>query len=148
MLVTSGDLRKLQGSLTMVDGGFDPLHGGHIDYLEAAARLGRPVLCNVAPDAWILRKHPPLLPQAERARIIDSLRFVDYTHLSQGTTEAVLEILRPRCYAKGSDWKGRLPQEQLDLCERLGVEIVYLETVTNSSTAILRRYAASGGQAG
>ena len=34
----------------MVDGGFDPLHEGHIAYFAAAAELGVPVLCNLASE--------------------------------------------------------------------------------------------------
>ena len=36
------------------------------------------MLCNVAPDDWVARKHPPLLPQADRAALVDAIRFVDY----------------------------------------------------------------------
>jgi cytidyltransferase-like protein len=124
----------------MVDGGFDPLHAGHVRYLREAAELGDPVLCNVAPDEWVARKHPPLLPQGERGEIVDAVRYVSYTHLSQTTTAAVLEELRPRRYVKGADWRARLPQEERDVCARHAIEIVYLDSVTDSSTAVLERY--------
>jgi bifunctional ADP-heptose synthase (sugar kinase/adenylyltransferase) len=125
----------------MVDGGFDPLHHGHVAYFEAAAGLGLPVLCNVAPDEWVARKHRPLLRQAERAAVIDALRFVAYTHLAAGTTESVLRALVPRAYAKGADWRGRLPADEVAACEELGIEVVYLDTIVDSSTAVLERYA-------
>jgi glycerol-3-phosphate cytidylyltransferase-like family protein len=129
----------------MVDGGFDPLHPGHIAYFEAAAGLGLPVLCNIAPDEWVARKHPPLLRQADRAALVDAIRFVVYTHLADGTTEAVLRALAPRHYAKGADWRGRLPDEELAACAELGTEVVYLDTVFDSSTGILERYRRAGG---
>src|ERR671931_43343 len=109
MIVETRDLGRYRGRVTMVDGGFDPLHPGHVAYFEAAAGLGLPVLCNVSPDEYVARKHPPLLTQAERGAIIDAIRFVDYTHLSQLATVDVLRALRPRYYAKGADWRGRLP---------------------------------------
>ena len=59
--------------------------------------------------------------------------------VSAGTTE-VLELLAPRFYAKGVDWEGRLPQEEVDTCARNGTQIVFLDTVLGSSTAILERY--------
>ena len=125
----------------MVDGGFDPLHAGHVAYFREAAALGAPVLCNLASDEYVTRKHPPLLPQDERAAIIDAIRFVDYVHCSQTTTAAVLEALLPRFYVKGADWRDRaLPDAEVAVCERAGVEIVYLDTVLNSSTAILQRF--------
>lgn len=125
----------------MVDGGFDPLHAGHIAYFEAAAGLGLPLLCNVSSDDWVALKHVPLLPQAERGVVIEAIRWIDYVHLSHTPTVEVLRRLEPRYYAKGADWDGRLPEEEAALCAERGIEIVYLDTVLNSSTAILERYA-------
>ena len=140
MIVATEDLDAHRGQVTMVDGGFDPLHPGHVAYFEAAAALGRPVLCNVAPDGWVARKHPPLLPQADRAALVDAIRFVDHVHLASGTTASVLRALGPAAYAKGADWRGRLPDEELAICAELGIEVVYLDTVRDSSTALLERY--------
>jgi D-beta-D-heptose 7-phosphate kinase/D-beta-D-heptose 1-phosphate adenosyltransferase len=140
MLVATEELAFHSGEVAMVDGGFDPIHAGHVEYFRAAAELGAPVLCNVSSDAWVARKHPPFLAQEERAAIIDAFRDVSFTHVSKTSTEEVLRLLRPRYYVKGSDWRGRLPEEQLEICAEGGVEIVYLDTVTNSSTEILLEY--------
>ncbi len=145
MIISTEALADRCGAVTMVDGGFDPLHPGHIAYFEAAARLGFPVLCNVAPDEWVSRKHPPLLSQTERSALVDAIRFVDYTHLATGTTEAVLRTLIPRYYAKGADWRDRLPAAELAACSDLGIDVVYLDTVVDSSTGILERYRRAGG---
>jgi cytidyltransferase-like protein len=126
--------------VAMVDGGFDPLHAGHIAYFRAAAQLGAPVLCNLAPDAYVARKHPPLLTQSERAAVIEAIRWIDVVHLSPGRTEDVLRALAPRFYVKGADWRDRLPAEQVEICAQEGVEIVYLDTVLASSTEILERH--------
>lgn len=134
------DLPTYSGRVSMVDGGFDPLHGGHIEYFRRAEELGAPVLCNVTGDAYVSRKHRPLLPQEERIAIIDAIRYISYTHLSLGTTGEVLERLRPRYYVKGEDWRGRLPAEEVEICEAAGTEIVYLDTVTGSSSRILADY--------
>lgn len=135
------ELARHRGAVTMVDGGFDPLHAGHIAYFRAAAELGLPVLCNVSGDEWVGRKHPPLMPQAERGAIIDAIRWIDLVHLSDAPTASVLAALEPRFYAKGADWRGRLPADETALCAERGIEIVYLDTVLNSSTAILAAYA-------
>jgi bifunctional ADP-heptose synthase (sugar kinase/adenylyltransferase) len=124
----------------MVDGGFDPLHDGHIAYFEAAATLGAPVLCSISPDAWVERKHAPLLAQDARARVIDAVRHVDYTYPAQEPTAEVLAALIPRYYVKGDDWRDRLPEAEVELCGRLGVEIVFLDTVRDSSSRILKHY--------
>jgi len=145
VIVATDDLGSYRGAVTMVDGGFDPLHPGHIAYFEAAAALELPVLCNLCPDEWIARKHAPLLPQAERAAVIDAIRFVAYTHPSSLPTAEVLSRLAPRRYAKGADWRGRLPDEELTVCADLGIDVVYLDTVVDSSTGILERYRRASG---
>lgn len=124
----------------MVDGGFDPIHPGHIAYFEAAAGLGAPVLCNVSSDDYVARKHRPLLSQEQRAAILDAIRWIDFVHLSRTATDEVLRLLRPRFYVKGADWDGRLPEVEVEICREHGVEIVFLDTVVDSSTAILARY--------
>ena len=140
MIIPTEKLGEHRGKVAMVDGGFDPIHGGHIAYFREAARLGAPVLVNLSSDEYVARKHRVFLPQHERAAILDSIRYIDVVHLSQTTTEEVLGLLAPRFYVKGSDWEGKLPAGEVAACEREGVEIVYLDTVMNSSTEILRRY--------
>jgi len=141
MILATQDLGLCRGQVTMVVGAFDPIHPGHIAYIEAAAGLGLPVLCNVSSDQYVSRKHVPFLSQEERAAIIDAVRWVEYTHLSRITTDEVLRLARPHSYAKGADWRSRLPEKELATCAELGIEVVYLDTVLDSSTAILERYA-------
>ncbi len=141
MIVPTSGLGAYRGRVTMVDGGFDPLHHGHSAYFEAAAALGLPVLCNVSSDEYVALKHPPVLAQAERGVLIDAIRWIDYTHLSSVPTAEVLRLLAPRHYAKGADWRGRLPDEELAICAEGGIEVVYLDTVLASASAILERYA-------
>ena len=55
-------------------------------------------------------------------------------------TETILQELRPKYYVKGKDWKGRLPPEQVRLCNELGIGVVYLNTVLDSSSRILEQF--------
>ena len=131
------DLSRFRHQLTMVDGGFDPLHLGHLEYFTEAGKLGLPLLCNVAADRYVETKHPVLLPEEQRVGVLDGLRAIQYTHLNRTSTEAVLGELRPKYYVKGLDWKGRLPEEQLAICATHGIEVVYLDTVRGSSSAMV-----------
>lgn len=140
MIVRTHELAGLRAGVVMVDGGFDPIHPGHVAYLREAAGIGPPVLCNVSPNDWIERKHPPLLTQDERVAVIDAIRYVEYTHPASTTTVEVLQLLSPSHYAKGADWRGRLPPDEIETCDRLGIQIVFLDTVIQSSSAILRRF--------
>jgi cytidyltransferase-like protein len=142
VIVGFDDLARLRQQVAMVDGCFDPLHRGHIAYFEAAAGLGVPVLCNIAPDEYLRTKHEPFLPRADRAAIIDSVRYIDYTHVSEVSTAEVLRQLRPKYYVKGEDWRPRLPAEQAEIAAQCGIEIVYLPTVHDSSSRILQQFLA------
>ena len=147
MIVPTQELGALAGTVTMVSGGFDPLHPGHLAYFRAAADLGEPLLVNVSHDDWVGRKHPPFLTQTERIQLVDALEMVSYVHAEEGATSAVLAALRPRYFAKGADWEGRLPEDELAVCDTLGIEIVFLDTVVDSSTDVLRRFRERGQEA-
>jgi cytidyltransferase-like protein len=138
VILTFEELKTYRKNVAMVDGAFDPLHRGHIEYFRAAAeQLDVPLLCNVASDRYVWSKHPPLLPEDQRAAIVDAIRFISYTHINQFDTETILRELQPKYYVKGKDWEGRLPPEQETICREYGIEVVYLDTVFDSSTRIL-----------
>jgi bifunctional ADP-heptose synthase (sugar kinase/adenylyltransferase) len=146
VIVATEELPALAGTVAMVDGGFDPLHDGHVLYFTAAAELGAPVLCNLSPDSWIARKHAPLLSHEQRATVIDAMRAISYTHISPIETLEVLGLLRPRYYVKGADWRDRLPDEQVEACAKHNIEIVILDTPMNSSSRLLASYRAREGR--
>lgn len=141
MILEFDRLKEHRGRVAMVDGAFDPLHRGHIEYFRAATGLGVPLLCNVASDRYVRTKHPPLLPEDQRAAVVDAIRYISYTHINQFDTETILRELRPRYYVKGKDWDGRLPGDQVAICREHGIEIVYLDTVLDSSSRLLQQFA-------
>ena len=141
MIVEFSQLKDFHGRVAMVDGAFDPLHKGHIEYFRAAtSAVDVPLLCNVASDRYVRTKHPPLLPEEQRAAVVDAIRFISYTHINQFDTETILRELRPKYYVKGKDWDGRLPPEQVRICAEHGIGIVYLDTVLESSTRLLEQF--------
>lgn len=141
MIVAFDDLKHYRQQVAMVDGAFDPLHRGHVEYFRAASRLEVPLLCNIASDRYVRTKHAPLLPEEQRAAVIDAIRYITYTHVNPFDTETVLRELRPRYYVKGKDWEGRLPPDQVTICRDHHIEIVYLDTVLDSSSRLLRQFA-------
>jgi cytidyltransferase-like protein len=143
MIVPFDRLHEHRQKVAMVDGAFDPLHVGHIEYFRAAAAAVEvPLLCNVASDRYVSTKHPPLLPEDQRAAIVDAIRYIAYTHVNRFDTETILRELRPKYYVKGKDWEGRLPPEQVRICAELGIGVVYLDTMLDSSSRILEQFLA------
>ena len=64
--------------ITIVTGGFDPLHSGHIAYFKAAKELGNPLCVGVNSDEWLTRKKgKPFMTINERMSIIKELKCVD-----------------------------------------------------------------------
>lgn len=65
--------------VVLVTGGFDPVHSGHIRYMDAARALGDMLVVGLNSDAWLARKKSqPFMPWHERHRIMGSLRQVDH----------------------------------------------------------------------
>jgi len=124
----------------MVDGSFDPLHEGHIAYFKAAAELGLPVLCNVAPDSWTSQKHQILLPISQRAVVLDAIRYISHVLVGCESTEQALRTIKPKFFVKGNDWlkRGGIPLVELEVCKDTGTEVRYVDTVLNSSSELLR----------
>ena len=146
MILTTADLDKLTGSQTiLLDGAFDPLHAGHTRYIETASQAFPSYyqrVVSIASDADIRAKgREPLFDQITRATVVESLKGVDAVILKDGPTEHLIGKLKPAAYIKGKDWEGRLPAEQLTACALYGVQIVYLDTVQDSSTKTLRKWA-------
>jgi len=143
VILSFEQLKDYRRKVAMVDGAFDPLHRGHIEYFRAAVhQLDVPLLCNVASDRYVRTKHPPLLPEDHRAAVVDAIRYISYTHVNQFDTETILLELQPKYYVKGRDWEGRLPPDQVRICAEHGIGVVYLDTVVDSSSRILKSYLA------
>ena len=67
-------------TVVIVTGGFDPIHSGHIAYLNAARRLGDKLVVGINSDDWLERKKGYVfMPFVERQTVIGNLKAVDYT---------------------------------------------------------------------
>ncbi|MFZ3009927.1 MAG: adenylyltransferase/cytidyltransferase family protein, partial [Candidatus Microsaccharimonas sp.] len=67
----------------IVSGYFNPLHGGHLDMIEAAAKLGDHLVVIVNNDVQqLIKKGKIILPVENRVRLIKALRYVDEVVIS------------------------------------------------------------------
>ena len=49
--------------ISVVSGGFDPVHSGHIEYLKAAKNIGDYLIVALNSDNWLtLKKGKPFMP--------------------------------------------------------------------------------------
>ena len=100
--------RQQELSVIFANGCFDPLHVGHVRYLEGAKALGDVLVVGINSDEQVRRmkgKGRPLIPQSERAEIVASLAAVDFvTIFDEPTVESLLLALQPDVHAKGTDY--------------------------------------------
>src|SRR2546428_10002643 len=86
----------------------DLLHVGHVRYLRAARRLGDVFFAGINGDAGVARlrgRGRPLMPAAERAELVSSLRDVDHVVVfDDDTADRLIASLRPHVHAKGTDY--------------------------------------------
>ena len=63
--------------IVLATGGFDPIHSGHIQYLQAARQLGNCLIVGLNSDDWLGRKKGrSFMPFTERKSIIENLKSV------------------------------------------------------------------------
>ncbi len=85
--------------ISVVSGGFDPLHSGHIAYIENAKNLGDLLIVALNSDEWLVRKKGKfLLPFEERKLIIEKLEMVDkviaFNDDDGSCSDALYEIIK------------------------------------------------------
>lgn len=85
------DIRSQHENETIVltSGTFDLLHVGHLRYLEAVKSLGEIMVVMLSGDNRIkARKGPkrPIIPENDRAQMLDALKIVDYVFIDPATS--------------------------------------------------------------
>ncbi|MEI2626174.1 adenylyltransferase/cytidyltransferase family protein [Erwinia aphidicola] len=113
-------------------GTFDVFHVGHINILERAAEFGDYLIVGVSSDQLNFSKKNryPIYPQGDRARIINSLKFVDEVFFEE-SLELKLEYIKKYnadVLVMGDDWAGRFDWVK-DACE-----VIYLPRTPSIST--------------
>ena len=99
--------RNFVEKIVAVSGYFDPIHVGHIEYLELAKNLGDKLIVIVNNDHQCrLKKGKPFMDEKDRLKIVESLRIVDEVFLSIDKDKTVcksLEYIKPDIFANGGD---------------------------------------------
>lgn len=140
--------------IVVITGGFDPLHSGHIAYINAARQLGDKLLVGINSDNWLIRKKGRyFLPFGERKAIIENLRAVDsiltFNDLDNTANEAIAQALlmyptSEIIFANGGDRGKDNTPEQDKYGNHARVSFVFgIGGVDkrNSSSEILKRWA-------
>lgn len=107
-LVSEIKEKRKDKKIVFTNGCFDILHPGHIYILEKAASLGELLIVGLNDDSSVnkLKGAPhPVLDQYARAKILSSLRVVDYVILfSEQTPYRIIEKIKPDLLVKGDEY--------------------------------------------
>ena len=122
----------------IISGYFNPIHTGHLDYIEEAARLGDQLVVIVNNDKQVkVKGSVPFMNERDRLRLVRALKEVDAAVLSIDTDSTVLKTLRREwerystdyfheavIFANGGDREaGNTPEEQF--CNQVGIRTAY-----------------------
>jgi len=133
--------------IAIVSGYFNPLHGGHLDMIEQAAKLGDKLIVIVNNDVQqVLKKGKIILDQDNRMRLMRALRDVDEVVLSIDTEPPVIKTLGliadkypndELIFANGGDRDSEKVIPETDVCNKRHIEMVFgLGAKVDSSTRI------------
>ena len=122
-------MRPTLGKIVAVSGGFDPIHPGHISYIQEAKKLGDTLVVIVNGDAFLRKKKgKPFQDLQTRSAIVSAVRGVDFVvplEIERDHTVChALDILRPHIFANGGDGKDANSIPEWEVCQRHGIELV------------------------
>ena len=133
--------------IVLITGGFDPIHSGHIEYINAASQLGDLLIIGLNSDLWLTRKKgQAFMPFNERLSILKSIKKVHEVITfddNDGSSKDAIKSLRKHyphaslIFANGGDrTKNNIPELEID---DPMVEFVFGVggNKTNSSSTIL-----------
>jgi len=122
--------------LVFTNGCFDILHTGHVTYLEFARSQGDALVIGLNSDASVRRNKGPKRPinsQEDRARVLLSLRAVDYVVVfDDDEPRPIIAAILPDVLVKGSDWAHYVSGR--DVVEAQGGKVVLADMVEGQST--------------
>ncbi len=138
--------------VVFTNGCFDLLHVGHIQYLQAARALGDRLVVGLNDDASVHQLKGagrPVVPQAERARVLAALACVDYvTIFDEPTPLQLITLLQPDVLVKGGDYTPETVVGHDEVVASGGAVHIVPYVAGSSTTEIIAQIVARHGQKG
>ena len=110
-----------------ISGYFDPIHVGHLEYINMAKKLGDKLVVIVNNNYQCeLKKGKPFMDEKDRVTIVSNLKNVDAVFLSidkDKTVCASLEKIKPDIFANGGDRKNYEIPESV-ICKKYNIKII------------------------
>ena len=101
-------IRSENKKIVFTNGCFDIIHPGHIHVLSQAKLLGDILVVGLNSDKSVKKlkgKERPLVNESDRAKILLSIKYVDYvTIFDESTPKDIIEKIKPDTLVKGGDY--------------------------------------------
>ena len=114
-------------TIVCASGYFNPIHCGHIEYLQKSKDLGNKLIVIVNSDKQsLLKKRTTFMPENERLKIVRSLACVDSAFISMDEDRTVcktLKLIHPHIFTNGGDQTNDVIPEKA-ICEEMGTKLV------------------------
>lgn len=134
--------------IVIVSGFFNPLHGGHLDMIEAAARMGDKLVVIVNNDVQqVMKKDTIILPEENRARLMRALRDVDEVMIAVDQDPTVIKSLEQIAqrypadelvFANGGDRDSEKVIPETEVCRKYTIQMVMGVGGTNKADSSTR----------
>ena len=109
-----------------ISGYFDPIHVGHLEYIELSKKLGDYLIVIVNNNhQCMLKKGKPFMDEKDRIKIVEAIEWVDEVFLSIDMDKTVcksLEAIKPNIFTNGGDRTIEEIPESI-VCKKYGIEI-------------------------
>lgn len=111
--------------ISVVSGGFDPIHSGHVSYINAAKKFGDYLIVALNSDNWLIeKKGKAFMPFDERKSVLQNLKSVseviDFADDEQGSAMNALHKIKEKypeakiTFCNGGDrGKGNIPEMEV-----------------------------------
>lgn len=118
--------------VVLTSGGFDPLHVGHLQCIQASADIAdRGILVVVVNGDSFLRnkKGYAFMDIESRVQIISAIKGVDYVVVYEDPEDMTvckpIEVLNPSFFTKGGDRDSSTNVPEFDTCQKVGCEVIF-----------------------
>ena len=121
--------------IVIESGFFNPLHGGHLDMIEAGAKLGDKLIVIVNNDVQqVMKKGKVILNEENRARLIGALRDVDEVMIAIDQDPTVIQSLQAVAekypedeimFANGGDRDSEKAIPETEVCREHNITMLF-----------------------
>ena len=110
-----------------ISGYFDPIHVGHLEYIELSKRMGDYLVVIVNNNHQCkLKKGKHFMDEKDRIKIVESIKGVDEVFLSIDSDKTVcksLEKIKPDIFTNGGDRHNQEIPESV-VCKKYGIQLL------------------------